>query len=163
MDSEAVIASATVAQVILTGVLAAILQRSTNKIARVDFDRGVHETWIDVDELALAHDATLTTADSLLAPKPVHDPCEFARKRWFILAYLNPIATVYQGANDGIYGSRKKEMLAAIRSQLETLLVDDDAYWVSQHHGHEKSFQDFCTRIRERINASPAHAGTPVG
>jgi hypothetical protein len=150
MGTEAVIAGATVAQVILTGVLAWVLNRSTNTIARLDFSRSVRESWIGIDELALANEATLEAADSLLVPRPAHERTGLsAHKRWFILAYLNPINTTYQGAIDGIFGSRKEEMLDSVRSQLQQLLVDHDAYWVSQNHGHDESFKALCTQIWE--------------
>jgi hypothetical protein len=156
MDTDVVMASAAIGQVVLTGVLALVVSRSTNMIARLEFSRSVRDAWVSVDELALANEATLKEADGLLLPNPAGAATvEFARKRWFILAYLNPINTTYQGVQDGIYGAREDEILAGIRAQLRVLLADEDAYWVSQHHGHDKSFRDFCAEVRRAV-AAPA-------
>jgi hypothetical protein len=140
---------AAVAQIIVTGLLAWVVYLSTAKIARLEFSRSLRDAWVGVDELALADQATLQAADTLLAQKPGSETIDFARKRWFILAYLNPINTAWQGAHEGIFGSRKDEILAGVKAQLEALLVDDDAYWVSQNHGHEKAFRELCTEIRQ--------------
>jgi hypothetical protein len=121
----------------------------------------MREAWIAVDELALANEATLQAADTLLEPKP-RESLEFARKRWFILAYLNPITTAWQGAHDGIFGSRKDDHLAGIRTQLEALLKDEDAYWVTQNHGHEKAFRKLCTEIWLANQTPGSRSKTPT-
>jgi hypothetical protein len=159
MDPQVVAISTTLAQMFLTGVLAWTVYRSTSRIARLDFGRSLRETWIAIDNLALADTETLLAADSLLTPREGRDATTFARKRWFILAYLNPVATAYQGVREGIYaGRQKEEMLAGVRSQLQVLMADEDAYWVSQNHGHEDSFQQFCTAIRESLIAGAPSA-----
>lgn len=163
MDPQVVTVATTLAQMFLTGVLAWTVYRSTSRIARLDFSRSLRETWIGIDNLALADTATLLAADSLLTQRAGRDIATFARKRWFILAYLNPIATAYQGVKEGIYtGRQKEEMLAGVRSQLEVLMADEDAYWVTQNHGHEDSFQRFCTEIRHALVAAPANAPNPA-
>ena len=154
MSAEDVAAWAAVAQIIVTAALAWVVYLSTNKLARLDFSRSVRDAWVAVDELALADAKTLDAADTLLMPKPPgSQTTDFARKRWFILAYLNPINTQFQGAQEGLFGSKTEDALANVRHQLGALLADDDAYWVSQHHGHDQAFRDLCTEIRAGILA----------
>ncbi len=155
MDNETTIATAAVAQaalalagVISTLILGLVVYKSTSRIARLEHARSMRETWVTIDGLALADPTTLTLADALL-PQPPHPDASFARKRWFVLAYLNPIATAHQGAIDGIYGPEKDDVVAGIRAQLATLLRDDDVFWVTQNHGHEASFQALCRTIRD--------------
>jgi hypothetical protein len=163
MDPQVVTVSTTLAQMFLTGVLAWTVYRSTSRIARLDFSRSLRETWIGIDNLALSDTEILLAADSLLTQRKGRDRTTFARKRWFILAYLNPIATAFQGVKEGIYAGRQKdEMLAGVRSQLVVLLADEDAYWVTQNHGHEDSFQRFCTEIRQALVSVPSSAPNPL-
>ena len=163
MDPQVVTIATTFAQMFLTGVLAWTVYRSTSRIARLDFSRSLRETWIGIDNLALADTATLLVADSLLTQREGRDATTFARKRWCILAYLNPIATAYQGVKEGIYvGRQKEERLTGVRTQLQVLMADADAYWVTQNHGHEDSFQRLCTEIRQGLLAVPSNGPDPV-
>ncbi|HJQ21235.1 MAG TPA: hypothetical protein VJ867_12875 [Gemmatimonadaceae bacterium] len=152
MDLQVVSVAISMLQLILTGVLAWIVHRSTSRITRLEFAKSIRDAWVTLDALALGDPETLKIADSLLhKPGDRPDADAFARKRWFILAYLNPIVTAYQGARDGLYGDRRKDVIRGVQTQLESLLRDDDAFWITQHHGHEASFQALCRVVRERI------------
>jgi hypothetical protein len=160
-EVAAALAIATVVVAVLqlgaTAVIAIVLQRSTSKLARVELSRTLREAWVTIDSLALGDHEALQIADSLLPKHPTHEPDDFARKRLFILTYLNPIATWHHGVIEGIYGSQTKANLEVVRGLLTEVLDDDDAYWVSQNHWHDESFRTLCTEIRTSIEAK---AGT---
>src|SRR5262245_9462636 len=91
-------------QLAATVAIAWIVDRGAGRLARVNVLRSLRETWINIDFLALRDDRTLAIADSLL-PSPDTPKSEgFARKRLFLLAYINPIATWFDAAEEGIYG-----------------------------------------------------------
>jgi hypothetical protein len=149
-------AVAAVVQIAVTGLLALVVHMSTSKIARLEFGRSLREAWVTVDELALSDASTLKVAETLLEPNPHSTTEDFARKRWFLLAYLNPINTRWQAAQAGIFGRHKGGELQNVRNQLRALLDDEEAYWVTQHHGHEVEFRQLCTEIRDELRAERA-------
>ena len=158
MDPQAVMATASVLnlvvtglQVVVTAALALVVYRGTVRIARLEFAKSLRELWMNTDSIALQDPETLMTADGLLTPKEGGAGIDFARKRWYVLAYLNPISTTYDGIRSGIYGSHTENRMQDVRTQLRVLLRDEDAYWVTQHHGHEPSFRQLCTEIRGQL------------
>jgi hypothetical protein len=140
-----------VAQLIATIAIAVVVHKSAARVARVDILRSLRETWINIDSFALGDDQALAIADSLLPDPPEPKPDGFARKRVFLLAYLNPIATWFHAAEEGIYGNKTEENMDVVRGLLKSVLHDDDAFWVSQSHWYGTSFQELCKELRKSL------------
>jgi hypothetical protein len=140
-------------QLLATVAIAWVVHQSAARVARVNILRSLRETWVSIDSFALGDERTLAIADALLPEHPTHQTVDFSRKRLFLLAYLNPIATWFHAAEEGIYGAKTEENLEVVRGLLKSVLVDEDAYWVTQHHWYGESFARLCDDI---------HASLPV-
>lgn len=146
-------------QLLATVAIAVVVHQSAGSVARIEILRSLRETWINIDSFALSDARTLNIADSLLPPRPPDPPDRSgdssARKRLFLLAYLNPIATWFDAVEEGIYGAKKEQNMAVVRGLLGVVLRDEDAYWVTQNHWYGDSFEKLCREIHSTLPSKP--------
>ena len=132
--------------------LALIVQRSTTRLARLEFNRAVRDSWMHVDEMTLRDPGLLKFMNDHMAPHESADPA-FGQKRLFLLVYLNPLYTTYQAARQGLSSASAAETVASIKSQLAYVVRDDDAYWVTQNQGYDPDFATLCREVREALSS----------
>ena len=132
--------------------LALIVQRSTTRLARLEFNRAVRDSWMHVDEMTLHDPALLKYMNEHMPPHESTDPA-FGQKRLFLLVYLNPLYTSYQAARQGLSSASAAETIASIKGQLAYVVRDDDAYWVTQNQGYDSDFAAVCREVRAGLSS----------
>jgi hypothetical protein len=132
--------------------LALIVQRSTTRIAQLEFNRALRDSWMHVDEMTVQDPALLQFMNRFQPPHGSADP-DFEKKRHFLFIYLNPLYTSYQAARQGLSSGARDQTIATIKSQLTYVVADDDAYWVTQNQGYDPDFAAFCREVRAELPA----------
>ena len=133
--------------------LALIVKRSTTKIAQLEFNRALRDSWMHVDQMTLQDPNLVGLMDQYLPPHKTADP-GFGRKRLFLLVFLNPMYTTYQAAQQGLSSGSAAETIATIKSQLAYVVRDEDAYWVTQNQGYDPDFAALCREVRESLTSA---------
>jgi hypothetical protein len=139
--------------VTITVWIALIVQRSSSRITKLEFNRALRDSWIHVDEMTLRDPSLVSLMNEYLPPHESADPA-FAQKRLFLFVFLSPLYTTYQAARQGLAGTGAADAIAAIRSQLAYVVRDDDAYWVTQNQGYDPDFMAICREVREEVTTS---------
>ena len=132
--------------------LALIVQRSTTRIAQLEFNRALRDSWMHVDEMTVQDPALLQFMNQFQLPHQSADP-DFEKKRHFLFIYLNPLYTTYQAARQGLSSGAPDQTIATIKSQLAYVVADDDAYWVTQNQGYDADFAALCREVRAELPA----------
>lgn len=127
----------------------------TRRIAKLDYERSIREAWIAVDTAALSNDQMLVMADTLMDPKNENDDLERRRRRWFAYTVLNAITSSYFGAKHNLTQSQKVT-IEGCRQLLGPLLRHDEIFEITQGHGYEDEFSEFCREIRKEQMKLPA-------
>jgi hypothetical protein len=144
-----------VAQILIASssmVLSAVVFYHTRKTAALESLRAVRDSWMQLDTLALTDDKTLRIADHLFNPNAKPD-IEQARKRWILLAALNPVVSDFMAARAGVTPSAA-DTIAGCRAMLGALLQDDDAYALTQGGSYTGPFQQLCGEVRAELVAA---------
>ncbi len=93
--------------------LALIVKRSTTRIAQLEFNRALRDSWMHVDQMTLQDPNLVGLMDQYLPPHKTADP-GFGRKRLFLLVFLNPMYTTYQAAQQGLSSGSAAEVTALL-------------------------------------------------
>jgi len=141
------------ASLVATLVLAWVVSRASDRMARIEYARAVREGWVSVDTVALQDDKTLMTMDRLFFPNVQRPGVDEARKVWLAYLALNSHSSLYSGITHGLYP--KEYDLRVLAGMLLPLLRDDTIFALTQNSGYEPGFAAFCRRTR-------TDAGLPV-
>lgn len=138
---------------ILSVVIPLMIHKGSKLIAKLQYEKSMRESWIAVDTVALSSEEMIRIADGLVSPDSTNESLETLRKRWFVLIMMNPIKDMYFGAMHGLY-EPKEAVLQNVSQILSPILQDEDAFRITQSHGYEKEFSDFCRTVRDRGRSS---------
>jgi hypothetical protein len=142
--AQAIVAVATLVATVVVSVLVYI---GTRKIARIEHDRGVRESWNTIDALALSDPSVLRLIEEILpAPGSSARDIEMARRKWLAYMLLNTLSSTYNGATRGLTRS-KSDALSVCEYHVAALVRHDDIFALTQE-GYSDSFAAFCKRVR---------------
>ncbi|MBM4407473.1 MAG: hypothetical protein FJ038_02455 [Chloroflexi bacterium] len=135
----------------ITAWLAVIVQRSATRIAQLEFNRALRDSWMHVDEMVLQKPEFLELVDRYLEPRETADPT-FAQKRHFLFVFLSPLYTTYQAARQGLASGGSAETIATVKAQLARVLLDEDAFWLTQNQGYDSDFMTLCRDVHDSLS-----------
>ena len=126
-----------------------IAYRGTKRIAEIQYWRGVRDSWMDIDKIALSNDEMLKMVDSLFHPDLAGQLIEDIRKRWFGYMAFNAFVSQYFGAGpvEDVDESGRRARVAA---QLKPLMKDDVLYNLAQTGVYGPQFENLCRKLREQ-------------
>jgi hypothetical protein len=137
------------ASLITTVVLSLLVYYGTKKIAAIEYGRATREAWLAINATALSDDAILKAADLLVDPDSDQAAIDVRRKKWFGYMLLNVLETTFIGRKEKFL--KDSYVKNSFKHTLQTLLIDEDVYLLSQERGYDSEFSVFCKQLRAQI------------
>lgn len=132
---------------IVTAALTYLVYRGTKNIAAIEYSRSIRDAWLAFDSVALASDDMLIVADKLMDASTAGNPIELRRKRWLTFMVLNIMTSTFEGRKYKFV--KHEDAKAAFDRLLMPIVIDDDAFPLTQSKGHPPDFSIYCKNLRD--------------
>lgn len=146
-----------------TLVLAYVVWKSSQRIARAQYQQTMQGTWNQFNLAAIDCEENIRAVRWLWSTDERERPPDVSKERTMYLAFLalNALTSAQLGKKAGVMDASYADKNEA--DLLPRLVVKDEIFYLTQHCGYHPEFEAACARLRGKLLPEESAAALPSG